>query len=222
MIVTKETKLKDPVFLDPSLLAVLNRFEIYPGIGEFSIRQICEQKGVSTDLLLAIINIYLNRDYIPQEKLSFVPVDTLIKYLRDTDEYYKSVQLPNIDRHFNILLRTAKISQTTGVAPNIEMLNSFYQEVKQELLYFIEKDEVQWFTTMKWMHDSDLNTMQAGEELLEDKIRDLLSFFVVHLKGEYDWNLCVAVISAISVLGKDIEINNRIRSRVLRRLLCER
>lgn len=208
--------------MDPSLLAVLGRFGVHPGLGDITIGQACQRAEISVELLLAVINIYINREYYPADELDNVPVDAVITYLRVTDEYYEKVQLPNIDRHFNILLRTAKVSEATGISPNIELLNSFYQEVKQELLSFIHKDETQWFQLMKWIHSKDYEAMKAGEEMLEDKFRDLLSFFVVHLKGEYDWNLCVAVISAISQLGKDIEKNNRIRERVLRRALCER
>ena len=50
---------------------------------------------------------------------------------------------------------------------------------------------------------------------MEEKIDDLLSFFVMHLKGEYEPNLCVAVVTAIFALRKDIRQNNRIRSRIL-------
>ena len=39
--------------------------------------------------------------------------------------------------------------------------------------------------------------------------------FVIHLKGEYDVNLCHAVLVAIMTLQKDIKQNNRIRYRIL-------
>ena len=39
--------------------------------------------------------------------------------------------------------------------------------------------------------------------------------FVIHLRGEYDANLCHAVLFAIISLEKDIKQNNRIRNRIL-------
>ena len=46
---------------------------------------------------------------------------------------------------------------------------------------------------------------------IEDKLNDLINMFVIHLKGEYDVNLCHAVLVAIMTLQKDIKQNNRIK-----------
>ena len=42
--------------------------------------------------------------------------------------------------------------------------------------------------------------------------------FVVHLKGDYNSNLCQAVLTALLSIKKDITQNNRIRNRILRPL----
>ena len=51
--------------------------------------------------------------------------------------------------------------------------------------------------------------------LVGEKLDDLKSLFVIHLKGEYDLNLCHGVIFAIYSLEKDIKQHNRIRYRIL-------
>ena len=51
---------------------------------------------------------------------------------------------------------------------------------------------------------------------IEEKIDDLINMLIVHLKGDYDHNLGMAVIVAIFSLKKDIKQNNRIRNRILR------
>ena len=56
------------------------------------------------------------------------------------------------------------------------------------------------------------------EDSVEDKIDDLIHMFVMHLKGDYDHNLCLAVIISLFNLKKDITQNNRIRNRILRPL----
>ena len=59
--------------------------------------------------------------------------------------------------------------------------------------------------------------LQRYRELanIEEKLNDLINMFVIHLKGEYDVNLCHAVLVAIMTLQKDIKQNNRIRYRIL-------
>ena len=53
------------------------------------------------------------------------------------------------------------------------------------------------------------------EDPIEALLADLKSIMVKHISGEYDENLCYAVIFAISSLEKDIKQHNRIRYRIL-------
>ena len=53
-------------------------------------------------------------------------------------------------------------------------------------------------------------------DTVEEKLNDLLSLIVRHLSGDYDINLCHAVIFALCSLRNDIKQHNRIRNRILR------
>ena len=61
-------------------------------------------------------------------------------------------------------------------------------------------------------------SVPKDEKAIEDKVDDLTSFFVIHLRGEYDQNLCMAVVTSLMSLEKDIKRNDRIRERLLRPL----
>ena len=50
------------------------------------------------------------------------------------------------------------------------------------------------------------------DESIEDKVEDLRSFFIVHLQGIYDQNLCMAVVTSLAVLENDIRRTNRVRA----------
>lgn len=217
MIYTKESKLSEPIFQDPNIIAVINRFGIFPGVGDCSISEVCSREGLNVTFFLAVLNLYLNHDYFPSISAEDIEIEEVVNYLVKTDRYYVDIQLSNIDRHFNILL--SRMEKEESPASNLRMLNMFFQEVKAELTNLVNKDLEQWFPNILRGEYSDFCAMQNSEETLEDKIFDLISFFVVHLKGEYDPNLCVAVISAICVLDRDIKQTNRIRQRLLRSML---
>lgn len=192
MIFTGQSKLSDPIFSDPSIVGVMGRFDIYPGVGDYTISEICEQKSIDENFFLAVINTYLNPSYRPTLVPDEGNFERVLEYLRKTVNYYKYVQLPNIDRHFKLLLNSAR-GLSEGES-NLAHLNHFYREVRQEI--------------------EELQADSFRNEVLEDKMRDLLSFFVIHLKGTYDRNLCLAVLSAIFVLEKDVVQSNRIRERI--------
>ncbi|MDE6338996.1 MAG: helix-turn-helix transcriptional regulator, partial [Muribaculaceae bacterium] len=116
----------------------------------------------------------------------------------------------------------------------LELLNKFYAEVKDELTQSITTESEFCFPQILRNYEGAKEMIKNnkveinGKKLelpfdhsgLEDKIRDLISFFVIHLKGVENHNLCMAVVSAIFILEKDIRQNNRIRNRIFRPL-CE-
>lgn len=235
-VYTKESKLSEPIFRDPSLIPVINRFGIHLGVGDMSIREICSRVGVDTDFFLAVVNTYLNHDYFPEKIIGRVHMSMIVDYLEKTDGHYINVQLPNIERHFNLLLR--KDSETNNVqTSNLMLLNKFFYEVKDELMCSVRDDMSGLFPWLRKQSTGEAMPLKrmrldgmteektccviSGNKDLEDKIRDLISFFIVHLKGNYDENLCVAVVSALFTLEKDIKQNNRIRERILKPLCLE-
>jgi regulator of cell morphogenesis and NO signaling len=88
----------------------------------------------------------------------------------------------------------------------------------------IKKDEKEWFpyclSLSKNLTEGSSFTLEkkdtdetddSGEALLID----LKHIMIRHLSGEYDENLCHAVIFSMSTLSKDIKQHNRIRYRIL-------
>ena len=53
----------------------------------------------------------------------------------------------------------------------------------------------------------------------EALLADLKSIMIKHLSGDYNENLCYAVLFAITTLEKDIKQHNRIRERILRQMV---
>ena len=56
----------------PSLIPVINRFGIRLGLGDKSVKAICEEYRLDTDFLLTVINTFLNEEYFPEKKLSIL------------------------------------------------------------------------------------------------------------------------------------------------------
>lgn len=212
---TKDTRLADVIFEHPSALTVAGRFGINPGVGEHSIGSICETHGIDASFFLAILNTYLHEDYFPVNVLKSFSISLILDYLTATNEYYSRVQLPNIERHFRLLINH---SAATG---NLRLLHGFFNEMKQELNARISFDNERRFPAIRMLDagkyaDPMLARTSDSDALVEDKTSDLLRFFVVHLSGDYDRNLCHAVVNAVFTLDKDIRQNNRIRDRILR------
>lgn len=224
LLVYTNMKLSEVVEEYPSLIPVLNRFGIRLGLGDFSVKEICEMYRLDTDFLLAVINTFLNEEYFPEKKLQTFHTSQIVDYLVKTNQYYLRYQIPNIERHL-----TSFISQSAPGNNTLALIGRFFSSFKEELTSRIRKDETQWFpyclslseklsgiTTGSGRQEAlHLHTMPAEEDRIEALLCDLKSIMIKHLSGGYDENLCYAVLFAVNSLEKDVKQHNRIRYRIL-------
>jgi regulator of cell morphogenesis and NO signaling len=205
----------------PSLIPVINRFGIRLGLGDLSVNEICDKHQLDPDFLLTVINTFLNEEYFPEKKLQTFHTSQIIDYLTKTYQYYQRYQLPNIERH---LLSFIKIS--TPRNQSLTLIGNFFSSFKKELESRIKNDEEKWFPYCLSLSNSlqkevenklplPKEAFKPTEDSIEELLADLKKIIIRHISGEYDDNLCYAVIVAIQSLQKDIRQHNRIRYRIV-------
>ena len=217
-IVYANMKLSEVVEEHPSLIPVINRFGIRLGLGDKSVRTLCEEHALDTDFLLTILNTFLNEEYFPEQKLQTFHISQLIDYLTLTNQAYLRYQLPNIERHLGSF-----IQQSDPGNQSLALLGRFFASFKAELTARIQQDEQEWFPYCRRCtaganaspSAEQLQAQQPSEDAIEPLLADLKSIMVKHLTGQFNDNLCYAVFFAICSLEKDIKQHNRIRYRIL-------
>lgn len=217
-VVDNKTRLCDLVLKDPNIITVYNRFGIKLGVEDKSISDVCTELGLDSAFFATILNVYLNEEYFPERILSTFSASTIVGYLKKTNKYYVNYQLPNIERHFNLLIGKSNMANC-----NLPLIKDFFNEVKSELISRIDEDENQWFPEIinkeievgHTATDMEINHFAHDSDTVEDKIDDLINMLIIHLKGDHDLNLCHAVVFAVFSLKKEISKNNRIRNRIL-------
>lgn len=217
-LVTPDTKLCEVIVDEPSVVPVINRFDIVLGVGDRTIKSICKEKGIDTSFFITILNAFIHKSFFLENVTGAFNAGDVVDYLRKTNNSYLRNQLPNIERHFAALISRSDSNN------NLPLLFNFYREVKTEIERRIDSDN-QWFDAIISAEQSNSevsvagNAVQAESDSIEDKLSDLINMFVIHLRGDYDRNLCHAVLFAVISLEKNICQNNRIRNRVLRPLV---
>ncbi len=229
-LVYPNMQLSEVVEDHPSLIPVINRFGIRLGLGDKSVKSICEEYRLDADFLLTVLNTFLNEEYFPEKKLQTFHTSQIIDYLTKTNQYYQRYQLPNIERHL-----TSFIAMSTPGNTTLNLIGRFFSSFKEELTARIGKDESVWFPYCLALSEklgghpaedvkaspeavTEALNLAAGEQAddpIEALLADLKSIMIKHLSGQYNENLCYAVIFAISSLEKDIKQHNRIRYRIL-------
>ncbi len=215
-LITLHNNLSEVILSQPDIIPVINRFGIMLGTSDKSIEEICREKGLNADFFLSILNTYMYEEYFPETILGTFQASTIVEYLHKTNDYQLQFMLPNIERHFNLLM------SYSGNNNNLGLMRKFFDEVKSDMTLRIKFDHEQWFPLVLSLEKGDCSPTAPDfpmeSPLMEDKINDLKNMFVMHLSGSYDSNLCYGVIVAIIALEKDFKQNNRIRDRILMRL----
>ena len=133
-LINAETKLCDVILHEPSVIPVINRFGIILGVGDKSIRTVCEEKNLDCEFFVTILNTFINEDYFPENRLKSFCATQIVDYLTQTNAYYEQFQIPNIERHFNFL-----INQSDSENNNLELMKQFFDELKKD--YFSDRPE---------------------------------------------------------------------------------
>ena len=214
---TASTRLADVIFGDYTVITLLNRFGITLGVGDQSIGAICAERGIDAAFFTTLLNIYTGSSCRQADGIGMDFIKPTIEYLKSSNDYYADTALPNIERHFRAL------HDRSVAENNLEFLWIFFQELKTELHSRFRYDNEKRFPLLSAMADAptgdscaELAECPECDQAIEDKVDDLTSFFVIHLRGEYDQNLCMAVVTALMALEKDIKRNNVIRQQLLR------
>lgn len=208
----------------PSLIPVLNRFGIRLGLGDKSVQEICREYGLDAGFLLPVINTFLNEEYFPEKKFQTFHTSQIVDYLTKTNHYYLRYQLPNIERHLESF-----ISKSMPGNHTLALIGRFFASFKKELVSRIDCDEKEWFpyclslsSKLEGMYDASggreglhLYSSEEGDDRIEALLYDLKSIMIKHISGDYNENLCYAVIFAVNSLEKDVKQHNRIRYRIL-------
>lgn len=212
-IITAKNQLSEIIISHPETIPLINRFGISLGTGDKSIENICNEHGLDYEFFATILNTYINEDFFPEKTLKTFQAKTIIDYISKTYAYYTHYMIPNVERHFHLLI------SKSGGNNNLDLMLQFFNETKRDIINSIEHDTKNWFPLILSLDNSNNNSAKHftphDSAIIEDKISDLKNMFIIHLTGNYELNLCYAVISSIIALEKDLRQNNRIRNRIL-------
>ena len=91
-LINAECKLCEVILNEPSLIPVINRFGIVLGVGDKSIRTVCEEKKLDSEFFVTILNTFINEDYFPENRLKSFCAAQIVDYLTQTNAYYQQFQ----------------------------------------------------------------------------------------------------------------------------------
>lgn len=197
-MLTSHSVMADVLAEHNELIPVLNRFGIRIGVGNKSVEEICAVHQLNINLILTVLNVYLDENYQPEASLTLFDAEPIADYFRHTVENYIHALVPNIEVHLNALIATAGTDNR-----ELGMLQMLFLKFKERMINYLQKNA------------------EYSDDFPDDLLHDLKNILIKHLSVEHNQNLSYAVIYSLHTFGKDLAAHNRLRNRVLQPKLSE-
>lgn len=208
-------KMSDVIQSNYRLLPLLSRFDLTLGVGEKTVRQVCEEKNVDCPLVLTVFNIYTHPDYLPEtQQVIGLDIPQLLHYLLASHRYFRQDRIPHIRTHLKTIL---------GQRPDVEAraILGFFDQYADEVAHHLDYEEETVFPYIRDLFRGektahyDISVFEKNHTNIEEKLSDLSNIIVKYLPSSgqgYEEN---EVLFDIYLLGEDIARHSLIEDKIL-------
>ncbi len=214
-----DMKMSDLIFENPSLLIMLEHFDIDLVFQDKSVSQICRENQIREAVFLGISNLYNGFTPSGTDLFNEEDVVTIISFLQNSHKFYLNEKIPEIqDLLDSILTRDKRVE--VGLVKRFFL--EYYQEVKEHLDY---EDEI----AFPYFHNLIKKKKSRGEGNIkfsvkeyrehhtdiETKVADMKKLFVSYISLKNERLLKRKLLFSLFELEYDLNIHSVIEELIL-------
>ncbi len=216
--ITEDMVLSDLVLENPSLLLMMEFFNIKNAIKDDTVAEICQEYHIHLSTFLLFANLY--NGFSPNNKeinATQVDISTIIRFLKQTHLSYINDKYPKIKGFIKQLYE----KQNATEIERIEFFfNDYFDEVLEHLRY---EDEIAFPYFCKLLvaesNSNDLN-FSVNEYRIHHsdigiKLSDLKNLLIKHIALTGDFPLKREIITSLFELERDLNIHSTIEDLIL-------
>jgi regulator of cell morphogenesis and NO signaling len=205
----------DVILTNSRLLYVLPYFEINLGFGEKTVKQVCNEKNISAPLLLLVCNIYTFDDYCPDSRiLKQIPIEGIIKYLKNSHKDYLEVRMPLIIENILNLVNICHLK-------NGNILNSFCEKYKQEVISHLKYEEEIAFPYIiellngRKTGNYKIKEYESNHSDIDAALNDLKNIIIKYLPQECTIEKCREILLNLFMFEYDLSKHTLLEDKIL-------
>lgn len=219
VLFTEKLKVSDLVLSNNRLLFVFPRFGFKLGMGDMSVKEMCQKHNVSLPLFLLICNIYTNFSFFPTiESLHSFDLSDLLGYLHNSHDDYINNRIPALKRK---IMFVANSCGSKG-----EILKSFFEQYIKEVLKHFSYEEKKVFPYVEKLlscglqSDFNIAKYEKNHTDIEDKLVDLKNILIKYV-AEADFELVRETLIDLYLFEDDLERHSLIENKIVVPLVSE-
>jgi regulator of cell morphogenesis and NO signaling len=212
-----DMKMSDLIFENPSLLLMMEHFDINIAVRNNTVEQICNENHINHELFIAIANLYNGFNIINTENISRPDTELIILFLKNSHRYYLDEKIPEIRDCIGSLY--AKNDNT-----EFRLVENFFDEYSQEVKEHLDYEDTVAFPYFSYLTHDDSNsksTKFSAEEYrqhhtdIETKLGELKNLLLKHIPLKQDGSLRRKLLTSLFELEYDLTIHSVIEESIL-------
>ncbi|MDR2682499.1 MAG: hemerythrin domain-containing protein [Dysgonamonadaceae bacterium] len=220
-VFSEKMKAADLALANYRLLYVFPCFGLSLGLGESTVRQVCEKNGISVALFLLVCNLYTFEEYYPDAGvLRQIPLDELMQYLRNAHQDYLNNRMPKV---------IAQVMNLTDDGPeqHVRMLMEFCGKYKQELIVHFDYEEQIVYPYIEKLLEGGptgpykIKEYERNHSNLNAALSDLKNILIKYLPPECSVEKCRDVLIDLFLFESDLSKHTLLEDHILIALVEE-
>ncbi len=192
------------------LLQMMSRFGLPLGVGEKTVKQVCDENKVDAATFLAVANYIKNGPDTAPYFVERVSVKSLITYLSQAHTYFLDFQLPSIRRN---LLEAIDCSARNEVAFLIlKFFDEYMAEVRNHMTYENRRIFPYVEQLLNGTRPTNYNISMYGRshDAVDLKLQELKNIIIKYYKGPDDFQRLSNVLVDIFNCEADLHTHNEV------------
>ena len=215
-----EMKISSLIFENPSLLLLMEHFEMDFIVHEKTVKQLCATNNISEELFLIFANLYNGFQPTEHQNLTREDLTTIIKFLKNSHNYYENEKYPEIRSYFEQL-------HVQNNSAEIQLIEKFFDEYFKEVkehLHYENRVAFPYFNRLLKNESSgdtekqekySVSEYQEHHTDIEFKLNDLKELLLKHVPVKNDRVLRRKIITSLCELENDLNIHSTIEETIL-------
>lgn len=221
IFITSEMKTSDVLISNPYLILVLEHLGINMEVREKTVEQICNENKVSPELFLIIANLFNGFKPSPISDYSFNDIQTIIKYLKSSHEYYLDEKYPLIQKYIDMINRI-------NDHPEILMIGRFFDKYFKEVVEHLDYEDDVVFPYVLGLNDQlmhknpekstinySVTEYREHHDDIEEKLTDLNNLLIKYIPQKNDRQERRKLLLCLFELEYDLKIHSQIEETIL-------
>ncbi len=221
MNVLPDVRMSELIAENPYLMLMLEHFGITLVVHDKTIRQLCNENGVSEALFLSFANLFNGFQPSTTTQYAFTDLKTIILFLKNSHAYYLEEKYPQIR---NYIARMFELNEQSSILMVEKFFDQYFAEVTEHLHY---EDQVVFnyvnnlFDCMEPGHEANLpvdysvSNYQEHHDDIEEKLEDLKSLLLNYLPLKNDQKIRRKLLFSLFELEYDLNIHTQIENDIL-------